>query len=182
MGRAKLLLDLGGRTVIARSVERVLAGGADDVVVVVGPDGEMIRESLFGLPVRFVENPDPESGQGSSIARGIAALRPGEAALIVLGDQPTIPPPVAPRLIATFTLTGAPIVAPAYRGVQGNPVLFGPSVFPELLALTGDRGARSVVERDPCRVTYVPFDYPLPPDIDTEEDYRRIIESLYTKG
>lgn len=167
---------------IARSVERALAGGVDEVVVVVGPDGGAVRESLSGLPARFVENPDPRAGQGSSIACGIAALRPGEAALIVLGDQPTIPSQVVPCVIATFRRTRARIVAPVYRGVQGNPVLFDPSVFPELLALTGDRGARSVIERDPRRVTQILFECPLPPDIDTEEDYGRVVNSLYTEG
>lgn len=183
MGRAKLLLDLGGRPVIVRSVERILASGADEAVVVVGPDGEPIREALAGLRVRFVLNPHPVEGQGSSIRHGVAGLAAdAEAAIVALGDQPTIPSPVVPRLIETFRMVDAFIIAPVYRGVQGNPVLFRASVFPELLALTGDRGARSVVEKDPTRVTYVPFDHPVPPDIDTDDDYRRVKESLYTRS
>jgi molybdenum cofactor cytidylyltransferase len=175
MGRAKLLLDWGGRPVIRRAVKRVLTGGADDLVVVFGQEGEAVREALTGLPVRFVENPDPAAGQGSSIACGASALGAGaEAALVALGDQPELPPEVIPGLVQTFRETRKPIVAPLYRGVQGTPVLFAPAVFPELQGLTGDRGARSVVEREPGRVALVPFDLAMPTDLDTPEEYERL--------
>lgn len=175
MGRAKLLLDWGGRPVIRRVVEQVTAGGIDDLIVVIGHEGDAIREALSGLPVRFVRNPSPEAGQGSSIACGIAALAPGvHAALIALGDQPALPPEVIPGLLQTFRETGKSIVASLYRGVQGNPVLFAATVFPELRSLTGDRGARVLLEKDPDRVAWVPFDLPMPADLDTPEDYRRL--------
>jgi molybdenum cofactor cytidylyltransferase len=175
MGRPKVLLDWGGAPVIRRAVERALAGGVDEVVVVVGGEGDGIRRALDGLPVRFVVNPTPEAGQASSIACGIRALGPEvEAALIVLGDQPTLPREVIPRLLETFRLTGKPVVAPLYRGVQGNPVLFATALFPELGALGGDRGARPLLEKAPARVALVPFDLPVPADLDTPEEYERL--------
>lgn len=175
MGRAKLLLDWGGKPVIRRVVEQVKAGGVDEVLVVLGHEAPTIREALKGLPVRFVENPEPEAGQASSIACGVSALGPAaSAALIALGDQPALPPEVIPRLVETFNQTGKAIVAPLYRGVQGTPVLFAAAVFPELRTLTGDRGARSVIEKDPARVTRVSFDLAMPADLDTFEDYERL--------
>ncbi len=175
MGRPKLLLDWGGQPVIRRVVEQVAAGGADDLLVVLGHEGQAIREALKGLPVRFVQNPEPEAGQASSIACGICALAPGaRAAIIALGDQPLLPPEVIPRLLQTFTETEKSIVAPVYQGVQGNPVLFGSTVFSELSTLTGDRGARALLERDRARVAFVPFDFPLPADLDTLEEYERL--------
>ena len=175
MGRAKLLLDWGGKPVVRRVVEQVKAGRVDEVLVVLGHEAPTIREALKGLPVRFVENPEPEAGQASSIAAGVAVLGPAvSAVLIALGDQPALPPEVIPRLVETFNQTGKAIVAPLYRGVQGNPVLFAAAVFPELRALTGDRGARSVVEKDPARVALVSFDLPMPADLDTFEDYERL--------
>ena len=175
MGRPKLLLDWGGKPVVRRAVERVKAGGVDEIVIVLGHEGQAIREALKGLPVRFVENPEPEAGQASSIACGVAVLGPAvSAALIALGDQPALPPEVIPRLLQTFRETAKAIVAPLYRGVQGNPVLFAATVFPELRTLTGDRGARSVVEKDPPRVALVSFDLPMPADLDTFEDYERL--------
>ena len=175
MGRPKLLLDWGGQPVIRRAVERVAAGGVDDLLVVVGHEGEAVRKALSGLPVRFVRNPNPEAGQGSSIACGVSALQPSvEATLIALGDQPTLPPEVIPRLLESFRQPGKPIVVPGYRGVQGNPVLFAAAVFPELRALTGDRSARTVVEKDPARVSLVTFDVQMPADLDTLEEYERL--------
>jgi molybdenum cofactor cytidylyltransferase len=174
MGRPKLLLPIAGQTVIRRSVEPLL-DQVDVVVVVTPPDATEIREALAGLDVRFAVNARPEDGQGTSIAAGIAALDAAtRAALVVLGDQPAVPPAVVPALLAAFARTGKAIVAPVYRGFQGTPVLFAAEVFPELRALTGDRGARAVVAARPERVERVEFDMPEPADVDTPEDYARL--------
>ena len=152
-----------------------MAGGVDDAVVVVPPEHQALAAALAGLAVRFAVNLNPEAGQGTSIAAGIAAVsRDAEAALIALGDQPRLPAAVIPGLIAAFRRGGKAIAAPRYRGSQGNPVLFGPQVFSELRALSGDRGARSVIEREAGRVGWVDFDLAMPEDIDTPEDYDRL--------
>jgi molybdenum cofactor cytidylyltransferase len=175
MGRAKLLLPLEGRPVIRITVEGVLASRIARVVVVTGPDPRELREALAGLTVTLAVNPSPESGQASSIRIGIKAL-PHEtgAALIVLGDQPFLPADVIPSLLAARQSAATPIVAPRYREGRGNPVLFGSEMFPELLELSGDQGARSIIERDPGRVTLVDFDLSMPEDVDTPEDYGRL--------
>lgn len=174
MGRQKLLLELEGRPLVRWAVEAV-ARHVDEVVVVTGGDDSPIREALRGLAVRFVRNPRPEDGQGSSIAVGIGALAAEtRAALIVLGDQPRLPDGVVPALLQAFTHGGKSIVAPLYRGTQGTPVLFAAEVFGELLALGGDAGARGVVHARPERVQAVPFDLPMPADVDTPEDYGRL--------
>jgi molybdenum cofactor cytidylyltransferase len=155
-------------------VERVLAH-IDDVIVVTGGDQPAVREALAGLAVRFVINPRPQEGQGSSIAVGVSALTPAtDAVLVALGDQPRLPASVMPALLEAFRAERKVIVAPVYRGVQGTPVLFAREVFPELRALTGDAGARAVVNADPARVTRVRIDAPMPPDVDTPEDYARL--------
>jgi len=175
MGRPKLLLDLGGAAVIRRTVERVLAAGLEDVIVVVPPDAARIAAALEGLPVRYAVNADPAAGQASSIVAGVRALGPSaDAALIALGDQPTVPPDVIPALVRALADTGRPIAAPVYRGERGNPVLFAAALFPEISALSGDRGARALLERDPVRVALVQIDSPMPPDLDTPEDYDRL--------
>jgi molybdenum cofactor cytidylyltransferase len=175
MGRPKLLLDLGGAAVIRVSVDRILAAGLDEVIVVTPPDAAGIAAALDGLPVRYAVNADPAAGQATSIVAGIRALASDtDAALIALGDQPTLPADVIPALVRARAETGRPIAAPVYRGERGNPVLFAASVFPELDALSGDRGARGVIERDAARVALVPFDVPMPPDLDTPDDYARL--------
>lgn len=175
MGRPKLLLTIEGRAVVRMAVDNVLAAGIERIVVVSGTEHEAIAEALAGLPVQFAINPTPEAGQGSSIAVGIAALPESvRAALVVLGDQPFVSPEVIPSLVAAFARTGQPIVAPRYSDGRGNPVLFARAMFPELMQLGGDRGARAVIERDPSRVAVVDFDTSMPADIDTPEDYERL--------
>ena len=63
---------------------------------------------------------------------------------------------------------------PVFQGVQGTPVIFAREVFRELSELTGDAGARSVVQARPERVERVTFDLPMPPDVDTPEDYAKL--------
>jgi molybdenum cofactor cytidylyltransferase len=174
MGRQKLLLEVAGKTVVRWSVEAVRPH-VDDLVVVTGADDAGIRTALEGLSPRFAVNPRPQAGQGSSIAVGMAALRPGTSAvLIALGDQPRLPDGVIAALLRARDETGRAIVAPVYRGVQGTPVLFTAEVFGELAALDGDAGARSIVQVRPERVARVPIDAPMPLDVDTPEDYARL--------
>jgi molybdenum cofactor cytidylyltransferase len=174
MGGQKLLLVLRGRPIIRWSVE-ALRPHVDDLVVVTGGGGDAVRAALDDLDVRFAENPRPEAGQGSSIAVGVRALRPGtDAVIIALGDQPRPPADVVPALLEAWRHTGKPIVAPVYRGVQGTPVLFAAEVFGELVVLTGDAGARGVVAARRERVEPVAFDAAMPSDVDTPEDFARL--------
>jgi len=174
MGRQKLLLDLKGKPVVRWTVEAVLPH-VDDCVVVTGQDDAAVRAALTDLAVRFVVNPRPQDGQGSSIAAGAAALKPWTAAaLVVLGDQPMTPPRVMVALLAAQRERGRAIAAPSYRGTRGTPVLFTADVFPELRALTGDAGARVVVAARPERVEVVEFDIAMPADVDTPEDFARL--------
>lgn len=175
MGRRKLLLDLGGQPVIRRAVEGVAGSGVDELVVVVPPDHADIAAALSGIRYRLAVNPAPETGQAGSVVAGIAALGPAvRAALVALGDQPTVPRAVLLGLLSAYRAMARAIVAPRYREGRGNPVLFDASVFPELLRLTGDAGARGIIEADPARVALVSFDLPMPPDIDTPEDYETL--------
>ena len=179
MGQAKLLMPVGGRAIVRYVVESVLAGGVDLVWVVTGPDVEPIEAALAGLEVQIAVNPAPEEGQASSLRAGIAALPASvDAVLIALGDQPSLAPSIIPALLAARRTSPKLIVAPRYRDGQGNPVLFKREIFPELLRLTGDQGARPIIQKEPARVEWVELDLPMPPDVDTLDDYEKIRASL----
>lgn len=174
MGRQKLLLEFKGKPVVRWSVEAVLPH-VGDCVVVTGQDDPAVRTALSGLAVRFAVNPRPQDGQGSSIAVGVAALKPWTAAAaIVLGDQLRTPGDVLPALLAAQARGKKSIVTPSYRGTRGTPVLFSSEVFPELRALRGDEGARAVVAARPERVEVVALDVAMPLDVDTPEDFARL--------
>jgi molybdenum cofactor cytidylyltransferase len=179
MGQAKLLMPVGGRAIVRYVVESVLAGGVDLVWVVTGPDVEPIETALAGLEVQIAVNPAPEEGQASSLRAGIAALPASvDAVLIALGDQPSLAPSIIPALLAARRTSPKLIVAPRYRDGQGNPVLFKREIFPELLRLTGDQGARPIIQKEPARVEWVELDLPMPPDVDTLDDYEKIRANL----
>ena len=175
MGKAKLLLPLEGKALVRWSVE-AMRPHVDVLIVVTPPEDAALREALAGLDVRFVPNPRPEAGQGTSIAAGAAALPPDAAAVVItLGDQPRLPGSLLPDLLALFHREKKPIAAPVFQGTQGTPVVFAASVFGELRALDGDAGARAVVRRDPARVAVLRVDAPMPADVDTPEDYARLV-------
>jgi molybdenum cofactor cytidylyltransferase len=173
-GAPKLLQSLNGKPVVRWSAES-LAGVADELVVVASPDNEALRRALDGLEVRFVVNARPEDGMASSLACGVAAVSAAaEAVLVALGDEPLLPRRCHERVVARFRQGGAGIVAATYGGTRGHPVLFNRGIFDELRDLTGDQGARSVVEADPARVALVEMDEPHPIDVDTPADLARI--------
>ena len=148
-------------------------------VVVLGREAQAVRACVADLGSRFVVNAAFASGLSSSLRAGVEyALehwRTADGLLVALGDQPLVGSGIVEALVDRFR--SAPhekdrtlIVAPRYRGDLGNPVLFDRSLAPELLGVTGDRGARGVVERDPTRVSYVDFARSAPHDVDTPAD------------
>ena len=171
-GSQKLVADVGGIPLARRSVESLLTSSLDEVVVVVGSDARAVGASLAGLPVRVVVNTAYKDGMSTSLRAGLEALSPGcSAALVALADQPYVDASIVDRLLGRYRESRAAIVAPLYRGgVRGNPVLFDASVFPELRAVTGDEGGRSVIARDPARVVLVEIDVDMPGDVDRPED------------
>lgn len=169
-GSQKLLADFDGEPVIRHSVRRLLAADPDEVLVVAGCEGQRVRAALDGLAVRVVMNDGWSEGLSSSLRVGIAALgATTSGALIALGDQPGVRSEDTRALLAAHASSDREITVPMYRGERGHPVLFDRSVFPELLGIRGDRGAREVIARDPGRVLTVAFDAPQPFDVDTPE-------------
>jgi molybdenum cofactor cytidylyltransferase len=176
MGQPKQLLDWGGRPLVRLVAEVALAAHLLPTTVVVGAARREVAAALAGLPLHIVENPNYLEGQSTSLRAGVAALPPGVgAALVLLGDQPFVSATIVERLVAEWRHSQAAIVAPVYAGQRGNPVLFTRAIFPELLAVRGDQGARAVLAADPSRVRLVPFDDDRPlADVDTPEDYEKL--------
>src|SRR5712691_8510552 len=89
MGRNKLLLDLGGETLVRRAVRAAVRAGVDQVVVVLGHEEPRVRAELDGLPCAPVVNPDHAEGAGTSVRTGVRQVAAGtDAVVVVLADMP----------------------------------------------------------------------------------------------
>ncbi len=173
-GAQKLVAPLHGKPVV-RHAAQTLSGVTDACIVVVGSAADEVRTALASLDLSIVENAHWIDGLGGSLARGIAALGDdAEAAVIAMGDQPSIDPGVIQAVIACWRETGKPIVSARYRGIGGHPVLFARALFPALCELHGDAGARLLIERSARSVAYVDVDAPMPRDVDTPDDLRAL--------
>src|SRR6266545_882860 len=177
MGRPKQLLDWNGRPLARAAAEVALAARLNPLLVVVGAAKAEVADALAGLPLQIIANPDYAAGQSTSLHAGIAALgHDTDAVVVLLGDQPFVTAAIVEQLVAEWRASEASIVAPTYAGQRGNPVLFARAIFPELLAIQGDQGARAVLAADRSRVRLIAFDDPRPlADIDTPEDYERLL-------
>jgi len=175
-GAQKLLAPYGSSTVVRTVVDTVRAAGVDYLVVVGGPGGDAVRAAVGASPVVWAENAEPDRGLSSSVATGVAAMPPNVGAvLVVLGDQPTVSVQVMQRVMLAWREGGGPVVAPRYRGIRGNPVLFDSTLFGALGSLVGEHGARDLISSDPSRVTMVEVAEPPPMDIDTPGDYDELL-------
>ena len=175
MGEPKVLLRLGGRTLLAHVLAAAQASRCEAVVVVAGPNVAEVRREAEPFGARVVENPRYAEGMATSLAAGITALPPDcGAAVILLGDQPRVGAAAIGRLIDAYRATGKPIVLSRYGDVAGAPALFGRALFAEAAALTGDAGARRLAARHPDRVTEVPLAPDEAWDVDTPEDLDRL--------
>jgi len=133
---------------------RSISAGAGLCIVVLGAERGRISQALRGLPVRLAVNRRWQSGQGSSIARGIRALpRSASHALVLAVDQWRIEARTIRRLLSVAR--DRP-VASRYSGRMGIPVVFPRSWFARLTALSGDRGAQALLNAVAVRTCDLP--------------------------
>ena len=175
-GGGKLLAKLGGRPIIETVLHNLREAPVDEIIVVVGADAQRLRGVCEAYGVRIVANEEWERGQSTSVLAGLRACG-GEAAVVLLGDQPFAGADAVERLVAAFA-EGANVAVATYGGKRRNPVLFSREVWPLLEAeLAGDEGARSVLLRHPELVVEVPCEgVGDPTDVDTRADLRRLEE------
>lgn len=141
------------------------------------------QETIAGMDIpetfQVVINPWPEEGQSLSLRLGLEQAR-GDGYLFFLGDQPLLD-----TATVTFLLAHARddcIVVPVHAGRQGNPVFFPARFKSELLAVSGDRGGRGVIDRhqDACRYVQVQTPAPLW-DVDTRDQYEMLLKGTFPK-
>ena len=180
LGEPKQQLLFQGKTLLQRALQTALDSGCAPVAVVLGANAEKLIPELAGKPVTVVQNPNWQEGMGSSIRAGLQELlrlKPELSEVIfMVCDQPFVEAGVLKRLVQAKQDGRSGIIASAYQGTVGTPVLFDQVYFPELLALQGQEGAKKIILKHQPQVTAITFEAGAI-DIDTQEDYSALLQS-----
>ena len=182
-GLNKLLLPFGDEAVVQCSLRRVLRAGVRHIVVVTGHDCETVIELLapfareYGdAQIEYVHNEIYRTGEMiSSIQTGLRHLLPQreiEAAMVLLGDEPLMPPAIIRQVMQAYQHGCGDIIAPRFEGQRGHPVLLHRRYWDEALQLPSGAYLRDVLKQHPEAVTQIQVntDFVLR-DVDTPEAY-----------
>ncbi len=174
-GGDKLLHPLADGVAIAAHAARNLFAVVPDVVAVVRWGDFPLHDLLEQEGCQCTMFQGAARGMGASLAHGVAQAREADGWVVALADMPGIRPETIRRIVVALE-GGALIAAPTHEGKRGHPVGFGARLRDELLALDGDEGARSVLERHRGEVKLIECEDPgALVDIDLRDDLARLI-------
>jgi molybdenum cofactor cytidylyltransferase len=166
----KLLSTVGGTAMLQRVVDAALKAEVVSTTVVTGCEAEEVRKLLVGREVAFAHNAAYQEGIAGSLKRGLSSL-PGDidGVIILLADMPFINSAHINELLAEFNpATERDIVAPIREGRLGNPIIWSARYIPVMMKLSGDRGARPLLDEFAANVWEVPMgDDAIFMDVDT---------------
>jgi molybdenum cofactor cytidylyltransferase len=176
LGEPKQLLPYRDTTLLGATLEVARRAGFDQLIVTLGAAAPAVRDAveLDGVDVVVVD--DSGTGCSASLRAALDRVDPGsEGIVLMLGDQPRVDPATARRLATEGP--GADIVVCRYDDGIGHPFWLSRSVFGELRQLHGDKGVWKLVESGRQQVRELAVDGAIPLDVDTWDDYRRLVKS-----
>jgi CTP:molybdopterin cytidylyltransferase MocA len=179
MARPKALLPCGpsADTFVARLIASLRGAGLDEVMVVARAGDDQLGVEVARCHARFVENPDADRGQLSSLLIGIDAAdrQRASGALVMPVDIPLVRADTIARVRDAFLASDPPIARAVYQGRHGHPVIFGRGVFAALRRADPATGARAVVRAHSASIVDVDVDDEMIlRDVDTPDDYREL--------
>ena len=180
-GQHKLLMPLGGKPIIRRTVERLWSAGPQQVVVVTGHQAREISAALTEMPITIQLNPRYEEGQMTSAAVGVGALQMAtDAVMMCLGDMVLLGSSDYAELVSVYVdQTDRSIVIPYFQGQRGNPILFASSYVHEVAVGERHIGCKKLANEYPDDVyRYEAAHDRFTTDLDTPEDYTRLLETF----
>jgi molybdenum cofactor cytidylyltransferase len=173
MGTCKQLLQLEGKTVLARCLETLLHGGIEEIVVVVAPTGDEVPRAAASYPVRVVRNAEPDGDMAASICTGRDALSPAVSGVVIaLCDYPLVRAGTITRLAEAHRQAPGNIIVPCHDGHRGHPPLLPRRLLDALeMPLT----LRDLLRDNKELIHHLELpDDGVLIDMDTPEDYHRI--------
>ncbi|MET0751036.1 MAG: nucleotidyltransferase family protein [Solirubrobacterales bacterium] len=177
LGRPKQLLAYGDGTLLGHVVGVARSAGFDQLIVAIGGAADEVRAEVDLAGAEVVVNDAYGEGCSSSIAAALGAVDPRAGALVLmLGDQPGVDAATVATLLAGRGDT--PLAVCRYDDGRGHPIAFGRDVFAELAGLHGDKGVWRLLDRRAEDVVEVAVPGPIPRDVDTQDDYRAVLDAL----
>ena len=177
LGRPKQLLAYGDRTLLGHVVGVARSAGFEQLIVAIGGAADEVRAGVDLAGAEVVVNDAYGEGCSSSIAAALGAVDPRAGALVLmLGDQPGVDAATVATLLAGRG--DAPLAVCRYDDGRGHPIAFGRDVFAELAGLHGDKGVWRLLDRRAEDVVEVAVPGPIPRDVDTQDDYRAVLDAL----
>lgn len=178
MGEPKMSLNIGGKTLLQKTVENAISSKAEYINVVLNKDYKFLEEDLKNISTNIIWNDDSNRGMSYSIALGIRnSQHHTENIMILLADQPGITPELINRLISQHMRKNFLITQPRYLDGPGHPVIFNKVLFDELLKVTGDKGGREIIKKFHDQRQLMDVDFNQPMDLDTKENYQKYIKN-----
>jgi molybdenum cofactor cytidylyltransferase len=169
-GANKLLFPLPDGTPVVVQATRRLRSVITNLRAVLRPEQEAVASLLLAEGVTVVHCPQAARGMGESLACGVRATATAKGWIVALGDMPFVRPGTV-RAVAERIAAGAVLAAPVFQGRRGHPVGFGRQLGASLSSLSGDVGARAILEQEKDRLELIPVDDPgVLLDIDTPGD------------
>ena len=174
LGQAKQLLPYGGAPLLGHVLQTARSCPFDQLLCVVGGASAEVRRWVDLRGVEVVENAVFGEGCSSSIVAGLEHVDARcEVLVLMLGDQPGVGVANVEGLLEGRG--DAPLAVCSYTDGRGHPLAFARSTFGELGELHGDKGVWRLLDQHPDEVAEVAVDGPIPLDVDTWEDYRRVL-------
>ena len=178
----KLLIKINNKTMIEKIVDSSLKSVANNTIVVLGYENEILQRLLINKNITTVVNTEYLKGQSSSLQMGISALTEDcDAAVVILGDMPDINSTLINQLIENYSPgDNKSIIIPTYKNKKGNPVLMGREFFPDILSIKGDKGAKDIIKVNKKYINEIPQKQSaIINDIDTKEDLAKYIKGSH---
>jgi len=176
MGQMKLALPWNDTSVLGQTLRHLKLSSVHDILVVTGHEASAIGDIAQVEGVPAIHNPEYANGEMlSSLQAAVRSLKPRvSAVLVMLADQPMVEPWIVDRILEAYWRGEGELVAPAYKGQRGNPVLIGPTYFDELLGLPAGSAPRVLLGRHPDEICHVAVDSDaILRDLDRPEEYLR---------
>ncbi|OBG33509.1 NTP transferase domain-containing protein [Mycobacterium sp. E3198] len=176
LGTPKQLLPYRDTTLLDATLETARGAGFDQLVVTLGGAARAVRAAVRLDGTDVVTVADPGAGCAASLRAALDRVDPrADGIVLMLGDQPGVRPATLRRMLAEGP--GADIAVCRYADGVGHPLWLGRGVFRELRALRGDKAVWKLMEAGRCEVRELAIDGPIPPDVDTWDDYERVVKS-----